>query len=450
MKNDLSGARTVQDLERKYNFGELAKVTYENNDTLVHVNNELNEFVVETTRSLEDLQEQIDGEVTTWFYNGEPTLSNEPAVNWVTDEEKNNHLGDLYYDQSTGYAYRFVVNNNVYSWLQISDSAVAEALALAQAAQDTADNKRRVFMATPTPPYDRGDLWINNNEIYICNVAKDEQGTYQASDFIHNLKYTDDTLASIANGKANTINNTQVIKADSNGNLKTATIATDPSQGTSFNIKADNINFTGKTFNLTTDNMAINSTNFSVDSSGNLTCNNATMNSASIIDGDIKLKSQNTYASIELINANDTSEKVRLAPNEITFGQQNSHTISLDGDKEWGQIAVRDLVNDNAEVQIKPNYIQFYDDVRGYGTYIGAEGITAPNIQSGTATITNSSSGTTVTFSTPFDSVPNVVLTPISTASGNITIKIREITTTYFKAFNSTSSSVNCCWIAMV
>ena len=67
-------------------------------------------------------------------------------------------------------------------------------MALANSAKDTADNKRRVFLAPPLPPYDNGDLWFDNGEIYICQISKTE-GDYEEGDFIIATKYTDDTLA---------------------------------------------------------------------------------------------------------------------------------------------------------------------------------------------------------------------------------------------------------------
>ena len=78
---------------------------------------------------------------------------------------------------------------------KITDSDVVQALALANAASDTADSKRRVFTSQPIPPYDNGDLWINNQEIYICQITKGSSESFSANDFINNLKYTDDTLA---------------------------------------------------------------------------------------------------------------------------------------------------------------------------------------------------------------------------------------------------------------
>ena len=51
------------------------------------------------------------------------------------------------------------------------------------------DGKRRIFVIQPTPPYDNGDLWIKDNEIYICQISKKEGQPYQEQDFINNLKY---------------------------------------------------------------------------------------------------------------------------------------------------------------------------------------------------------------------------------------------------------------------
>ena len=198
MKQDMNGVRTAQDLEQKYNLGaidEIKKETQRNTEQITSTNNELKDFTTQVTKDLGELQDQIDGNIMTWFLSGVPTLSTPPANEWVTDEEKNNHLGDLYYDKDTGYAYRFTLENGVYNWLKLTDSDIAEALAVANSAQDTADSKRRVFLEQPIPPYDSGDMWIKDKEIYICQISKGAGETYAENDFINNLKYTDDTYA---------------------------------------------------------------------------------------------------------------------------------------------------------------------------------------------------------------------------------------------------------------
>ena len=194
-KQDLNGTRTAQDIERKYNLSGMQKNIEYNSQSIVHTNNELNNFIDATTDNIENLQQQIDGQIMTFFYPGEPTLNNLPASEWP-QSEYNNHLGDLYYDNNTGYAYRFAKEGSTYLWMKITDSDVVEALALANAAKDTADNKRRVFVTQPIPPYDNGDLWVQgeNGDIFVCQLSR-QQGSYQEGDFIIASKYTDDTVA---------------------------------------------------------------------------------------------------------------------------------------------------------------------------------------------------------------------------------------------------------------
>lgn len=148
---------------------------------------------------LADLQNQIDGSITTWFYDYAPTLSNAPAVNWTTDTVKDEHIGDLFYDTnvSSGHGYRFAKVSGAYQWIQISDSDVTAALANAAAAQDTADKKRRVFTAQPYGPYDVGDLWAagSTGDLKRCKTATSTTNYFNAADWELASKYTDDTLA---------------------------------------------------------------------------------------------------------------------------------------------------------------------------------------------------------------------------------------------------------------
>lgn len=193
-RQDIGRPRTVEDLLMRYDFDAIVglKQASKNSEVgLNKTNKTLEEFMIATLGSIEDLQSQLDGNITTWFFSGVPSLENQPANEWTTNEMRDSHLGDLYYDQDTGYAYRFVYNEGQYKWLELADNDVAEALALANAAQDTADSKRRVFVTRPEPPYDIGDLWFFDKEIYICQKDK-ETGVYEEGDFIIATNYTDD------------------------------------------------------------------------------------------------------------------------------------------------------------------------------------------------------------------------------------------------------------------
>jgi len=378
--NNSFRAITNEDLVRKYDLDGL-KVDRKRisaiNNGLVKTDGILTDFVEQTTKDIEDIQDQLDGNITSWFYEGVPTLNNEPAVNWTTTQLKDDHLGDLYYDTYAGTAYRFIIDNNVYQWNLLRDDAAAQALSIARAAKDTADQKRRVFVVQPTPPYDVGDVWWNtsNNEMYRCIIAEDEEGTFHSTDWINDLKYTDDSTAIRLNQdlrddivedyatkveltqSANSINlavnalrvvtdmkhkifdvlptppynvgdyyidkqtgevydcvnakeegesyastdwvidmdlteyvshagldifedsiNMEVSKKV-DGNEIISKINMTPEQ---IQINSGKISLAGKTIQMTSDNIAINSTNFKVDKNGNVTCNNLNASNANV------------------------------------------------------------------------------------------------------------------------------------------------------------------------
>ena len=155
-------------------------------------------------KKMGDLQDQIDDNITSWFYEGAPTASNAPAKDWTTDTAKKQHVGDLYYDKKTGLGYRWVADGSAYRWTLIRDTGVAKALADAAAAQSAADSKVRCFISTPTPPYDRGDIWMQGDggDIMRCQTNR-VSGSYNAGDWVRASKYTDDTAANAAQNTAN-------------------------------------------------------------------------------------------------------------------------------------------------------------------------------------------------------------------------------------------------------
>lgn len=165
-------------------------------DAETAISTALVDYVDKTSYGLdiEKIQNQVDGSIMTHFGANEPTLMNAPASAWSTTVDKDIHLGDLYYDTVSGFAYRFAKNDTVYNWMRIVDTDVTLALRNASTAQDTADAKRRAFYATPTPPYDLGDLWVQGagGDLMRCSTAKPVGGSYAAEDWTKAVKYTDD------------------------------------------------------------------------------------------------------------------------------------------------------------------------------------------------------------------------------------------------------------------
>lgn len=186
-----------------------------------------------------ELQSQIDGQIETWFYDHEPSLQNEPAVNWTTNEQRKDHEGDLFFWKSTGYSYRFLQDGAVWKWQIVQDTDISKALAAAEKAQDTADHKRRVFVVTPQPPYDIGDLWVqgDDGDIMRCCVARSESASFSASDWEKASKYTDDTRANEVQKELETVNKDLQNQID--GKIETYNQSADPAASwTSAELKA--------------------------------------------------------------------------------------------------------------------------------------------------------------------------------------------------------------------
>ena len=162
------------------------------------------ETIIKKSETITDLQNQIDGAIETWFYDGVPTLKTEPASGWDTDMMKN-HLGDLYYDNKTGKAYRFAKDGSTYKWIIITDTELTKAIEDSSQALKDAKSKRRIFGSQPVPPYDVNDMWVNatypsdgstyKNEILKCSTSKTEGEEFDIADWKLASKYTDDTKA---------------------------------------------------------------------------------------------------------------------------------------------------------------------------------------------------------------------------------------------------------------
>lgn len=165
-----------------------------------YADGKVSDFAETVTKSVADLQNQIDGQIETFYYDYEPKLNNIPASDWTTEDDKKKHEGDLFYWKSKGYAYRFFKDGDTWKWQLVQDTDVTKALQTASFAQSTADSKCRVFLTQPTPPYDTGDMWNQgqNGDILTCVVARADGAIYVETDWQKLNKYTDDETANKA------------------------------------------------------------------------------------------------------------------------------------------------------------------------------------------------------------------------------------------------------------
>ena len=116
----------------------------------------------------------LDSKTETWYQ------AEDPSEEW-TDEEKEEHIGDLWYNTTDEKTYVY----NGASWQETKTSPPKEFF-------DAIDGKAQIFTSQPVPPYKVGDLWAqgDNGDIMICRTAR-ETGSFSADDWEKACKYAD-------------------------------------------------------------------------------------------------------------------------------------------------------------------------------------------------------------------------------------------------------------------
>ena len=164
----------------------------------------LQDFLESMQGRISSVMQQSDRNITFYFGDAVPSLTNEPANEWTDDETKEMHEHDVYYNRSYvetggGRSYSFEKNQDgSFAWKEITDADVLKSLEAAQRAQDTADGKRRVFVqAIPVPPYDAGDQWSNatfgdkyRNDLLVCIHPKKKGEEFSIEDWQSAQHYT--------------------------------------------------------------------------------------------------------------------------------------------------------------------------------------------------------------------------------------------------------------------
>lgn len=170
--------------------------------------------VTEMNAKLERMQEQLDGKVSNWYFNGAPSDTTPPTSQWTTEKDKKAHIGDTFtsLDKSpspnAGKSWRYTPS---YTWEEIVDSDSLKALQLAKEAKAAADGKTTTHLKKPTS-YQVGDSWVMTEDNSIGGVnyprgttlfAKEASTTFNALHWVR----LDDYISSVeakgyADGKA--------------------------------------------------------------------------------------------------------------------------------------------------------------------------------------------------------------------------------------------------------
>lgn len=129
-KQDRQGVRTPADVERRHNLGQIKKdraSSANQSKKLNQLNQEfaqyrasingdmqkINQFMID----MEQRFKELDVNIQTWFFSGIPTLENQPAVEWIDDDSKAKHVGDIYYNEDNSHIYLFKCKDGVYEWV---------------------------------------------------------------------------------------------------------------------------------------------------------------------------------------------------------------------------------------------------------------------------------------------------------------------------------------------
>ena len=182
-----TGSFTSSDWEKASKYTDDSALEYFLND--VYIND------------IANITTQIDGKIETWFQ------TTNPAERWLTNTAKDKHIGDMWYHTTNKELRCFRkttaviggVSVDAYVWTLIEDAKAVAAYEVASNAQDTADGKRRVYVDTPYPPYDIGDLWVNGSILRRCATAKTATQSYNVNDWVVAVDY-DNTKTVIDGG----------------------------------------------------------------------------------------------------------------------------------------------------------------------------------------------------------------------------------------------------------
>lgn|GEM_PF-3325322 len=150
----------------------------------------------------ETLGKQTDGKIQSWYQ------PNDPATNWTTQQGQKAHTGDLWYKSDDNTMWRW----DGTQWKPIQSTAED------RIARNLAKNKSTIYTSTPIPPYNKGDFWVNDKQLYMCKTSRNKTDNFNQSDWELATNYTDDTTANKVKDKVEsgdiTLNGNTVVNGD--------------------------------------------------------------------------------------------------------------------------------------------------------------------------------------------------------------------------------------------
>lgn len=277
-----------------------------------------------TKDALSALQNVADNAIESWRGTGVPTLENKPASDWTTNDDKKKHSGDLYYDKSTGKAYRFGSDDGVtYTWELNQDTDVTKALEDASKAQTSANNAQASATAANTAA-GKAQSTANtavSNAATAKNAADAAQSSAnKAQGDVDKLKIdipeTYATKSSLSQTAESITANVESVKTTANSAVIAASKAQQTADGISVNLtknyqtksQADTIYATKASLKATSDSISAEVTKAQGTADGAVTAASKAQQTADAVTLNLS-KNYNTKAQNDAVYATQTSLK---------------------------------------------------------------------------------------------------------------------------------------------
>lgn len=314
-------------LRTEYQTKEAADKIYATQSSLKQTSDSITASVSKTYATkdaLSALQNVADNAIESWRGTGVPTLENKPASDWTTNDDKKKHSGDLYYDKSTGKAYRFGSDDGkTYTWELNQDTDVTKALEDASKAQTSANNAQESATAANTAA-GKAQSTANtavSNAATAKNAADAAQSSAnKAQGDVDKLKIdipeTYATKSSLTQTAESITANVESVKTTANSAVTAASKAQQTADGISVNLtknyqtksQADTIYATKASLKATSDSISAEVTKAQGTADGAVTAASKAQQTADAVTLNLS-KNYNTKAQNDAVYATQTSLK---------------------------------------------------------------------------------------------------------------------------------------------
>lgn len=331
-----------------------------------------------TKDALSALQNVADNAIESWRGTGVPTLENKPASDWTTINDKKKHSGDLYYDKSTGKAYRFGSDDGVtYTWELNQDTDVTKALEDAANAQTSANNAQASATAANTAA-GKAQSTANtavSNAATAKNAADAAQSSAnKAQGDVDKLKIdipeTYATKSSLTQTAESITANVESVKTTANSAVTAASKAQQTADGISVNLtknyqtksQADTIYATKANLKATSDSISAEVTKAQGTADGAVTAASKAQQTADAVTLNLsknyQTKAQNdaVYATQTSLKATSDSLSANITANAKTAQSAVDKATSLEANLNGFKTTVSQTYGRGSNLWVNPTF----------------------------------------------------------------------------------------------